>query len=344
MFISSATLQQTLVPWCNRLSISILMGSARALDTFRMSAKLVHLLVMVMYQKILICVKGKNMWAKRDIIIEYEVRSYVWQYLKRLGYSRTLIRKIKNQGMVFVNGMRWEPGVSLYEGDRVEILLPNGPSLGVEPEYWPFEIVYEDEDVLVVNKESGIVVHPTKGYGFGTLVNALAGYYEKQGYGRAVRPLHRLDKETSGLILFAKDPFVDSFLSNAMEQGEIIREYYALVEGQVAVSEGVIDLPVGRGEEPYKRYVTESGKDSVTRFRVIKRYENCTLLLLNLGSGRGHQIRVHLSHIGHPILGDVLYGAKEWQRVALHAFRLVFPRENGEAEEIVSPLPVEFRF
>src|SRR5436305_4859717 len=255
-------------------------------------------------------------------------------------------------GLVLVNGRSSKPGYALRIGD--EVRLPKAtskPSVSnAKPQPLPLDIVYEDRDLLVVNKAAGMVVHPAPGHTDDTLVNALLAYYpELQGV-EGLRPgiVHRLDKDTSGLIIVAKNARTQAALIEEMKRRQIIKRYLALVEGVVSLDQGSIDAPIGRDARHRQQMtITAVGsREARTHFRVLERFRRHTLLLLQLETGRTHQIRVHLRAIGHPVVGDPVYGTGSTirgvtiKRQFLHAYQLQFTHPTtGSIMELEVPLP-----
>ena len=267
------------------------------------------------------------------------------------GVSRSRIQQWIRDGRVLVNGAVVKPNYRVAAGDAIEIAPPPPEPTDIRPEPIPLDVVYEDEDVVVVDKPRGLVVHPAPGHMSGTLVNALV-YHCKDlaGVGDALRPglVHRLDKDTSGLLVVAKNDRAYASLVAQWKARTIARRYVALVEGVVAHDVGTIDAPVGRDPRDRLRFaVTKGGKPAVTHFRVAERFRAHTMLELRLETGRTHQIRVHLKYIGHPVVGDPLYGRPgRWPIAgqALHAAELGFdhPRD-GRRMTFVAPLPDDMR-
>jgi len=242
------------------------------------------------------------------------------------------------------------PSYRVRAGDQIVVEIPPAHPVELRPEPIPLEIVYEDGDLLVVNKPAGLVVHPGAGRPTGTLVHALLAHCpDLPGIGGEVRPgiVHRLDKDTSGLLVVAKTDAALRSLQAQIQARRAGRDYLALVHGAVAVGEGTIDAPVGRHPRHRTRMaVVASGRRAVTRYRVVERFADATLLELRLQTGRTHQIRVHCASIGHPIVGDRVYGRRPnpWglRRQALHAFRLTFVHPTTGAEmSFVAPLPAD---
>ncbi|CCQ96092.1 Uncharacterized RNA pseudouridine synthase YjbO [[Clostridium] ultunense Esp] len=271
-----------------------------------------------------------------------------WQlkgYLKSKRVSVSLLRRIKREGLLLLNGERATVHQRVAKGDRVEILFPDPPLPIVPPEPIPLSVLLEDEDLLLINKPAGIAVHPTYNYSSGTLANGISYYWEKKGEMRPVRLVHRLDKETSGILIVAKHAYAQYFLSEGYRQGEYRKWYDLFVHGLLAEEEGFIELPIGLAQGSIiKRTILAEGPPARTKFRVRRRYPkwNVTWVEAELFSGKTHQIRVHFSHLGHPLLGDDLYGGeKRWmKRQALHASRVHFlhPR-TLKAIQMESPWP-----
>ena len=266
--------------------------------------------------------------------------------------SRTTIQQLIHSGDVLVNGQSSKSGYALREGDEIQIhqLTPVQSVSNLTPQSLPLDIVYEDDDLWVINKQAGLVVHPALGHSHDTLLNALLAYYPDLQDIESERPgiVHRLDRDTSGLIIVAKNLPTQSALIEQMKRHEIIKRYLALVEGIVSLDHGSIDAPIGRDpRNRQKMAITATGsRDAVTHFRVLERFQRHTLLLLQLETGRTHQIRVHLQAIGHPIFGDPTYGSGHTHptiplsRQFLHASQLIFTHPTtGQPLELEAPLP-----
>lgn len=266
-----------------------------------------------------------------------------------LRLSRTLWRRLKHSGQVLVDGRPSAGQTVLTAGARVDLILPSATSSGVTPEPLPLDVVYEDHDVLLVNKPAGQVVHPTGEHVTGTLANAALYHWQSRGDAATFHPLHRLDRNTSGLVLIAKHSHAHQLLDRALHRREVHRDYLAFVQGRVLQPSGTIDEPIARLEgHAIQRGVRPDGRPAVTHYQVVQTWEAASLLQLRLDTGRTHQIRVHLAHIGHPLLGDTLYGPPDLppppglapDRQALHAFRLQFPHPlQGATLEFTVPLP-----
>ncbi|OXM86677.1 RluA family pseudouridine synthase [Paenibacillus rigui] len=230
----------------------------------------------------------------------------------RMHLSRKLLSRLKltEQGIT-VNGERQYISVRVHEGDRIEVRMLQEESDDILPQELPIDILFEDEQLLVVNKAAGMIVHPTHGHYVNTLANGVVHYWQQQGKSYRFRPIHRLDQETSGTLAIAKNPFVHQQVSEQMQAHQVKKEYIALVYGVMKEEEGTVDAPIDRDpEEPHIRIVTEAGYRAVTHYKVERRFHEATLVRLWLETGRTHQIRVHMLHLGHPLLGDKLYKLK----------------------------------
>ncbi|NMM61404.1 RluA family pseudouridine synthase [Clostridium sp. P21] len=266
--------------------------------------------------------------------------------------SRSYIQGLIEKSQIKVNGILKKSNYKLKLKDIVHISIPDPVGLDIEPEDIPLDIVYEDSDVIVVNKPQGMVVHPASGVYTGTLVNALLNHCKDlSGINGVTRPgiVHRIDKDTSGVLVVAKNDRAHNKLAEQLKDHSMTRSYIALVEGILKKDEGTIDAPLGRHPvERIKIAVVKNGKDAVTHYKVLERFKNATLVECVLETGRTHQIRVHMAHIGHPLIGDPVYGYKK-QRFnlngqMLHAKKLGFihPSTN-EYIEFTSDLPEYFK-
>ncbi len=269
------------------------------------------------------------------------------------GLTRSAAVRLIEQGLVTLNGAETKKNYKCAAGDTFAICLPPLEDVPLVPQDIPLDVVYEDDDVIVVNKPRGMVVHPAPGHPDATLVNALMFHCgdSLSGIGGEKRPgiVHRIDKDTSGLIIAAKNDFAHQFLSAQLADRSLSREYEAVVRGNLREDSGIIDRPIGRHPTDRKRMaVTEkNSRRAVTRWAVIDRYRGYCRIKCALETGRTHQIRVHMASIGHPLLGDFTYGApspeKGLEGQCLHARRLKFihPRTN-EQVVLEAPLPEYF--
>jgi len=247
-------------------------------------------------------------------------------------YSRTFIKKLIDDDHVRVNGVIVNAHYKVTQGEVTKVTIPDPKPIKLEPEEILLQIVYEDNDLIVINKPSGISVHPAGPHLTGTLVNALLHHCKDlSGIGGKIRPgiVHRLDKDTSGLLVVAKNDKTHLNLSGQFKNRTIKKKYIALVKGIVQLDNGRIELPIARRKKDITKmgisFVDEKKKKAITNYKVLKRFKDFTLLELLLETGRTHQIRVHLSHIGHAVIGDKLYGSqKGMRRQALHAKSLGF--------------------
>lgn len=229
--------------------------------------------------------------------------------------SRSQANEAIKNGNILVNGKAVKAKYSVKEGDLVTYDLPEPEVLEYEAEDIPLDIVHEDDDVAVVNKPQGMVVHPSVGHTSGTLVNALMYHiHDLSSINGVVRPgiVHRIDKDTSGLLMIAKNDRAHQALAEELKDKKSLRKYLAIVHGNISNDRGVIEAPIGRSEKDRKKQaVMAKGKPAVTHFKVLERFGNYTLVELTLETGRTHQIRVHMAYIGHPVAGDPLYGPRK---------------------------------
>ena len=234
--------------------------------------------------------------------------------------SRTYISKIIEEGNCLVNGKIAKASLKLKAGDIIEIDVPDDKPLEINAEDLPLDIVYEDKDILIINKQQGMVVHPSNGHWEHTLVNAILHHCnDLSGINGVIRPgiVHRIDKDTSGLICVAKNDTAHKFLAEQLKDHTMARDYIALVRGVIQENNGTIDMPIGRDKNNrQKMAVTRTNsKEAITHFKVLQRFSNNTLIECKLVTGRTHQIRVHMSHIGYPVEGDPLYGSRTYDKL-----------------------------
>lgn len=271
---------------------------------------------------------------------------------EELGVTRSQAQRLIQSGSILVNGRGSKPGYRVKPGDLIRVAVPDPEPWYLEPEEIPVSVVYEDSDVIVIDKPRGMVVHPAAGHRKGTLANALmARCPDIEGIGGSLRPgiVHRLDKDTTGLMVVAKTERAYYELTKQLKDRLMEREYLALVHGHPAPERGRIDLPIGRHPVNRKKMaVVEGGRKAVTNYEVIERFPSHSLVRVRLETGRTHQIRVHMSHMGWPIVGDEVYGRRReafsLEGQALHATKLRFRHPiTGTLMEFESEPPEDMR-
>ncbi len=253
-------------------------------------------------------------------------------YLRLLGFSVTLIKEAKFGG-IHLNGTPVTVRAMVNNGDTVEIYLEEERSEGIPPMDIPLRILYEDDDILAVDKPTNMPTHPSKGNNLPTLANAVMGYY---GGNFVFRSVNRLDRDTSGIVIIAKNRMSAYALSDSMKKGLWKKKYNALVEGVPNPIEATIDAPIERIEEGnIKRTVREDGKRAITKYKVVENYDDSSLCEITLLTGRTHQIRVHMSHIGHPLVSDFLYGNESQKEYFLRCVEIQFPHPKSKETLII---------
>lgn len=272
---------------------------------------------------------------------------------KKDNISRTNIQRLIEEGSILVNGQKKKISYKVQIGDSIEINIPEAKETDIKAEDIPLKIVYEDSDIIVVNKPKGMVVHPANGNPDGTLVNAIMNICKGSlsGIGGEIRPgiVHRLDKDTSGLLIVAKNDLAHINMSTQIKNREVKKIYIALVKGNINENEATINMPIGRSTKDRKKMaVRKEGKEAVTHFKVLKRYGDYTLLKIKIDTGRTHQIRVHMAEIGHPVVGDMVYskGKNEFgvEGQMLHATSLDFKHPiTGKEMHLEADLPEYFK-
>ena len=287
------------------------------------------------------------------VVKEGESGQRLDQYLsnKLSQYSRNHLQILIKQGNISLNSGSVKAKHRIKTGDHILVVIPSPQKLDVLPEKIDLDIIYEDDDIIAVNKPQGMVVHPAVGNHKGTLVNALLYHCDKlSGINGKIRPgiVHRIDKDTSGVLVVAKNDFAHLNLSKQIQNKTISRIYLAITEGSLKTDNGTISAPIGRNPVNRKKMaIVEGGRQAVTNYRVLERFDAYTYLELTLETGRTHQVRVHLSHMGHPIIGDPVYGSRKQKfklaGQALHASKLgiIHPRTNKEMT-FHAPLPEYF--
>lgn len=278
---------------------------------------------------------------------EEEEYQLLKKFLIQKAISKAALTDIKFKGgKITVNGVEVTVRERLKKGDQVTVIFPQEvPSAGLLAENLPLHIIYEDDYLLVVVKQASMNTIPSREHPQGSLANALAGYYKKQEIAATIHIVTRLDRDTSGLVLVAKHRHIHHLLSEQQKQGDVKRRYQAIAEGVIASDEGRIEAPIGRSDTSIiEREVREDGKYACTDYHVIARSESHTFLELQLHTGRTHQIRVHLAHLGHPLAGDDLYGGMcdNISRQALHCCALTFTHPvTKQKMSFVEELPVD---
>ncbi|MFR1383813.1 MAG: RluA family pseudouridine synthase [Clostridioides difficile] len=247
--------------------------------------------------------------------------------LDKLNFSVRSLSKMKREKSVLVNGVYKKPSLKVYSGDLIEVKIDEEKA-NFEPQDLNLQIIYDDFDIIMVNKPPFMVVHPTKSHYDKTIANGISYYIDNQKENVKIRFVNRSDMNTSGLVIVAKNAYAHHTLSTAMSENKVEKKYITVVDGIIKENEGTIDEPIYRPtEDSIKRIIDERGQSSVTHYKVIERLENATVLEVSLETGRTHQIRVHMAHIGHGIIGDELYGYVDEDlinRQALHAYKLEF--------------------
>ena len=267
--------------------------------------------------------------------------------------TRTSAQRLIEDGNILVNGKNAKVSYKIQENDKISVEIPKPKQIELKAQNIPIEIIYEDSDIIVVNKPKGMVVHPANGNPDGTLVNAIMAICKDSlsGIGGEIRPgiVHRIDKDTSGLLIVAKNDNAHVKMSEQIKNHEVKKTYIALVRGVFKENEATIDMPIGRSPSDRKKMaVDKNGKEAVTHFKVIKRYNKYTYIKVKIDTGRTHQIRVHLSQIGYPIVGDAVYsnGKNPWgvEGQCLHAKSIRFKHPTtGKEMFIEAKIPEYFQ-
>ena len=273
--------------------------------------------------------------------------------LHRKDLSRSMIQKLIEDGNILVNGNKKKMAYVVQVGDKISLEIPEAREVTIKAQDIPIQVLYEDNDILVVNKPKGMVVHPANGNPDGTLVNAVMAMCKDSlsGIGGELRPgiVHRLDKDTSGVLIVAKNDRAHVNLSEQIKNREVKKNYIALVRGLVPENEATINMPIGRSNKDRKKMaVVRDAKEAITHFKVVERYQQYTLLKIKIDTGRTHQIRVHMAEIGHPVVGDMVYsnGKNEFgvKGQMLHAKSLDFKHPTtGKSMHIEAELPDYFK-
>ena len=288
-----------------------------------------------------------------NIKVNDESKKRIDAYLaEKTDYSRVTIQRLIDEKKITVNGKNIKASYKVQLDDAIEIEEVEAKEISLKAQDIPVDVLYEDNDIIVINKPKGMVVHPANGNPDGTLVNAVMAICKDSlsGIGGEIRPgiVHRLDKDTSGVIIVAKNDKAHINLSEQIKNHEVEKTYIAIVRGNIPENEATINMPIGRSTKDRKKMaVTKSGKNAVTHFKVLKRHNNYTLVEVKIETGRTHQIRVHLAEIGFPIIGDTVYsnGKNEWgvEGQCLHAKSIRFKHPITNQEMFIeAPLPEYF--
>lgn len=272
---------------------------------------------------------------------------------KNQNLSRSAVQRLIDEEKIHINNKKAKASYKVQIGDEIQLEEVPAKEIELKAQDIPLEIIYEDKDIIVINKPKGLVVHPANGNPDGTLVNAIMAICKDSlsGIGGEIRPgiVHRLDKDTSGILIVAKNDQAHINLSEQIKNREVKKVYIALVRGIVKENEATIDMPIGRSQKDRKKMaVDKKGKNAVTHIKVLKRYDDCTLLEVRIETGRTHQIRVHLSEIGYPVIGDTVYsnGKNRFGIVGqcLHAKSLDFKHPiTGKQMHLEAELPEYFK-
>ncbi len=286
---------------------------------------------------------------------EEGIRIDIYLSKKENDYSRVTIQRLIEEGKILVNNKKVKSSYKTQKDDKISIEKEKPKETNIKAQNIPIEIIYEDKDIIVVNKPKGMVVHPANGNPDGTLVNSLLAICKDSlsGIGGEIRPgiVHRLDKDTSGILVVAKNDKAHINLSEQIKMHKVEKKYIALVRGIVKENEATINMPIGRSTKDRKKMaVSKNGKEAITHFKVLQRFQNhnCTLLEVKIDTGRTHQIRVHMAQIGYPIIGDEVYsnGKNEWniKGQCLHSKSLKFKHPvNGKEMYLEADLPDYFK-
>ncbi|MFC0272180.1 RluA family pseudouridine synthase [Metabacillus herbersteinensis] len=289
--------------------------------------------------------RKKGEWFEWNVVKDWENQTIHYVLSEKIGASKPLIQKLKENNAIRKNDKHADVNHLLSKDDRLLLRIFQDEEYVVTPEYQTIDVLFEDDHLVILNKQAGIDTHPNEQGQIGTLANALASHFQMNGLSIKVSHIHRLDRDTSGAIIFAKNPLAHAILDKELHDRTVKRTYLAAVGGKVKRKKERIELSIGRDRHhPTRRRVSPNGQPAITNYVVIDYLpkEDISILSLQLESGRTHQIRVHLSHIGHPIIGDTLYGGSKnlIDRQALHAAKisLIHPITR-ESLEISAPVP-----
>lgn len=289
-----------------------------------------------------------NLFEESEDIVTFTVKEKeknLEEFLLKKDISGRLFRKLYKEKHIYINGKFKNRKTEVKEMDIISILMKDEEN-NIKPEKMDLEIIYEDFDLLILNKRPYMVVHPTKSHDEKTLSNGISYYFKEKGIKKKIRFVNRLDMNTSGILIVAKNSFAHQQLALQFENNTVEKKYKALVHGIVEKNEDYIDIPIGREEENIKRIISKEGQESLTKYTVIDRYKKGSLLDVQIFTGRAHQIRVHLSYIGHPIIGDTLYNDESpyINRQALHSYYLKIKQpRTKKAIELIADLPEDMQ-
>ena len=288
----------------------------------------------------------------KELVVEGQTQRLDKYIAEKEELSRMMIQKLIEEGNILVNDETTKPSYQVRNGDRIIIQIPEVKQTNLKEQEIPLDIIYEDNDIVVVNKAKGMVVHPAVGNPDGTLVNAIMAHCKENlsGIGGELRPgiVHRLDKDTSGLLIIAKNDKAHLAMSEQIQNRQMKKTYLALVRGVIAENEATIKMPIGRSTKDRKKMaVVKNGKEAITHFKVLDRFSKYTYIEVKIETGRTHQIRVHMAEIGHPVIGDLVYsnGKNEFgvEGQMLHAKSLDFKHPITEKQmHLEAPLPEYF--
>ncbi len=279
------------------------------------------------------------------MIINYDIKNEgtIIEYLESFYISKSKIYKLFLDNLILLNNHKCKREDKIKKGDVLSLILDE--EIDYKPAKGKLDIIYEDDYLLIINKNPGIIIHNGKD-NYDSLANLVAGYYLENGIYLNVRYAHRIDNETSGLIIFCKDILTHAYMNHYIETHDIRRTYRLLITGKLRENKGTIDKPIGEDRHSNKMRISQTGKESITQYKVLKAYNDYSYLECTLLTGRKHQIRVHMASLGHPLLGDLLYGAKDEyiDRCALHSYSVKFIHPVFKEEmEFIAELPSDMK-
>lgn len=279
---------------------------------------------------------------------ECDGKTVLWVLKSRMKISSRLIKRLKTSNGILLNNEPIRTIDHIHSGDRVSVIIDFVEETDIEPEDQPVSVIFEDDCFLAVDKGPNTPIHPTARHTTGTLAHFVMAYFQKQGLSIKIRPINRLDKDTSGVVLFAKNPYVQEHIIRQMKENKVYKSYLGLIHGIFKPEEGIIDLPIARKDSSIiERVIDPSGDRAVTKYKTLEKYNDYSLVQFVLETGRTHQIRVHSSAMGHPIIGDFLYSKTATElieRQALHSHILSFDHPlTGERITLTAPIPEDIK-